>query len=64
MTKSRKSRVAFPEFDPYEVLAQTLMDLFGMPAEQVIRKINAELAANPLTADITLVLPPRCQERR
>ena len=63
MTKPPESRVSFHEFDPYEVLAQTLTDLFGMPADQVIRKVNAELAANPLTADITLVLPQRYHER-
>ena len=59
MDNSHDSYRSHRTFDPYEVLAATLRDLFDMPPEQVLRKVNAELAANPLTADVQLTLPPR-----
>ena len=63
MDKSHDSCRTHRTFDPYEVLASTLRDLFDMPPEQVLQKVNAELAANPLTADVKLELPPHVMRK-
>ena len=49
-----------PELPPetFEILAATLCELFQMPCDEMLRHLNAQFAANPLTADFRLDLGP------
>ena len=44
--------------EPFQVLAATLCELFQMPCDEMLRHLNAQFAANPLTADFRLHLGP------
>jgi hypothetical protein len=50
--------------EAYEVLAATLSDLFDLPPEEAIRKVNEDLAKNPLTWSMQLELPEDFQIRQ
>ena len=42
--------------EPFEILADTLCELFDMPRDEMVRHLNEKFAANPLTADFRLHL--------
>ena len=44
--------------EPFQILAATLCELFQMPCDEMLRHLNAQFAANPLTADFRLHLGP------
>ncbi len=44
--------------ETFEILAATLCELFQMPCDEMLRHLNAQFAANPLTADFRLDLGP------
>ena len=44
--------------EPFAILAATLCELFQMPCDEMLRHVNAQFAANPLTADFRLHLSP------
>jgi len=44
--------------ETFEILAATLCELFQMPCDEMLRHLNAQYAANPLTADFRLDLGP------
>jgi hypothetical protein len=44
--------------EPFEILAATLCELFQLPCDEMLRHVNAQFAANPLTADFRLHLGP------
>ena len=44
--------------EPFVILAATLCELFQLPCDEMLRHLNAQFAANPLTADFRLHLGP------
>jgi hypothetical protein len=62
MSEQRKSKPKLP-WDPYEAFAQLLRTQFRTTPEDALRRINAELAANPLTKHVQLDLPPPRAQR-
>jgi hypothetical protein len=42
------------ESDPYDMLATTLGELFGLSATEAIRRVNRQLRINPLTRGMQL----------
>ena len=44
--------------DMLAAFSEHLIDLFQMPAEQALERINRDLSANPLTRDMQLQLRP------
>jgi hypothetical protein len=49
--------------ETFEILAATLCELFQMPCDEMLRHLNAQFAANPLTADFRLDLGPARRSR-
>ena len=49
-----------PQLPPetWEILAATLCELFQMPCDEMLRHLNAQFAAHPVTADFQLDLGP------
>ena len=44
--------------EAFEILAATLCELFQLPCDEMLRHVNEQFAANPLTADFRLHLGP------
>jgi hypothetical protein len=52
------SQIPTNRADMLAVFREHLIELFQMPAEQALERINRELGANPLTSDMQLQLRP------